>query len=70
MYFVLPSWCHGIHTTKSKLQSLNFLMHNKKKLEKHNKHLKVENTRIEIKVQNPYMHFTNRLHDAFTSKSI
>jgi hypothetical protein len=62
MYFVLPYWCHGIHTTKSKLQSLNFLTHNK--------HLKVENTTIEIKVQNPYMHFTNRLHDAFTRKSI
>jgi len=67
MYFVLPSWCHGIHTTKSKLLSLNFLTHNKKTLEKH---LKVENKTIKIKVQNPYMHFTNKLHDAFTSKLV
>jgi hypothetical protein len=54
-----------IQTSKSKLFGAQ-----QKKLEKHNKHLKVENTTIEIKVQNPYMHFTNRLHNAFTSKSI
>jgi phenylalanyl-tRNA synthetase alpha subunit len=56
----------------SKIQTSKFKLFDaqQKKLEKHNIHLKVENTIIEIKVQNPYMHFINRLHDAFTSKSI
>jgi protein involved in ribonucleotide reduction len=47
------AFAQQIQTSKSKLFDPQ-----QKKLDKHNKHLKVENTTIEIKVQNPYMHFT------------